>query len=218
MPHEAYYNTKNEEIPSVTQILKILNKKGLIEWSNFLGFKRIKYKELLNEKALLGTLVHGRIEQDLLEQPYTPFIDVALEREVDKRFSLYKKWKSDVNLLCSHSELRLTNDRYGGTIDCIGYMNDELSVIDFKTSKKPQFTHMMQLGGYLNLIEYNRPEIYEKLTGGAIICFPDKSTSYITKAFTKETLLEYKNAFESLYTAFIALEKISNYHWKESLI
>ena len=57
-----------------------------MDWSNWLGFKRIKYKEFLNEKALLGTIVHNKIESDIKGVEYTPYIDEITEREADKRF------------------------------------------------------------------------------------------------------------------------------------
>ena len=45
MAHLPYYNSKAHEIPSVTQIISLLNKKGLMDWSNWLGLQRIKYWE-----------------------------------------------------------------------------------------------------------------------------------------------------------------------------
>lgn len=217
MAHEAYYNTEGKEIPSVTQILKILNKKGLMEWSNYLGMRRIKYKEFLDEKALLGTLVHKRIECDINHTEYEPFIDTGLEMEVERRFNQYLQWKTDYNVDANHSELRLTNENYGGTIDFIGVVGGLLTIGDFKTSKKPQFTHVMQLGGYLNLIQHNDENLYNSIQSAKVICFPEHK-SYVEITLSKDDMLEYQIAFNKLYDVFNTLNTISISSWNESLI
>ena len=37
--HEEYINRDGVEVPSVTTILKLLNKPTLQKWANYLGFK-----------------------------------------------------------------------------------------------------------------------------------------------------------------------------------
>lgn len=217
MAHEAYYNSEGQEIPSVTQILKILNKKGLLEWANYLGIRRMKYKNVLDEKALLGTLVHKRIECDIANERYSMFFDPRLENEVLRRYNLYEAWKNEHGVEPLHSELRLHNDRYGGTIDFIGNVDGVLCIGDFKTSKKPQFTHMMQLGAYLNLVKVQNPDIFQSIQKARVICFPEKG-SYIEMVCDKDKMIEYQEAFEKLYHAFISLEAISKRDWKVSLI
>ena len=56
--HAAYFNDKNEEVPSVTTILKILNKPSLCKWANYLGFKRENVDKVLELKTKKGTAVH----------------------------------------------------------------------------------------------------------------------------------------------------------------
>lgn len=219
MAHLPYYNSKAHEIPSVTHIISLLNKKGLMDWSNWLGFQRIKYRAFLDEKALLGTLVHNKIECDICNTHYSPHIDYKLEREADVRFNYYLQWKRDCHVEPKYSELRLHNERYGGTIDFIGIVNGELTLGDFKTSKKPHFTHFMQLAAYLNLIQFKEPEIYDKLTNCRIICFTGKSdVPIISKSKRVEEMVEYRMAFEKLYEAFIILNRISIEDWKGPIV
>lgn len=219
MAHEAYINSKKEVIPSVTQILSMINKKGLMDWSNWLGFKRIKYKEFLNEKALLGTIVHNKIESDIKGVEYTPYIDEITEREADKRFNRYLQWKSDCEVSPIHSELKVHNERYGGTIDFIGIVRGSFTLLDFKTSKKPQYSHFMQLGGYLNLLEATEPDIYHSIQNCSVVCFTEKSeTPMIMVTKPIEDMKKYQLAFEEVYTAFITLQDILQVDWKESLI
>ena len=56
--HVKYYNSKGEEVPSVTTVLKIFGK-NLTGWANWLGFKRINVKEFVDNKAKFGTYVHS---------------------------------------------------------------------------------------------------------------------------------------------------------------
>lgn len=219
MAHLPYYNSKAHEIPSVTQIISLLNKKGLMDWSNWLGFQRIKYRAFLDEKSLLGTLVHNKIECDINQTHYSPHIDYKLEREADVRFNYYLQWKRDCKVEPKYSELRLHNERYGGTIDFIGIANGEMTLGDFKTSKKPQFTHFMQLAAYLNLIQFREPELYEQITTCRIVCFTGKpDVPIVSKAMKVEEMVEYRTAFEKLYEAFKLLNTISIDDWKGSLI
>lgn len=219
MAHLPYYNSKAHEIPSVTHIISLLNKKGLMDWSNWLGLQRIKYRAFLDEKALLGTLVHNKIECDICKTHYSPHIDYKLEREADVRFNYYLQWKRDCNVIPKYSELRLHNERYGGTIDFIGTVNNELALVDFKTSKKPHFTHFMQLAAYLNLLQFKEPEIYDKLTTCRIVCFTGKAdVPIISKSKRIEEMVEYRTAFEKLYEAFIVLNHISIEDWKGPII
>ena len=210
MAHEAYINNKGEVIPSVTQILSMINKKGLMDWSNWLGFKRIKYK---------GTIVHNKIESDIKGVEYTPYIDEITEREAGKRFNRYLQWKSDCEVSPIHSELKVHNERYGGTIDFIGIVRGSFTLLDFKTSKKPQYSHFMQLGGYLNLLEATEPDIYRSIQNCSIVCFTEKSeTPMIMVTKPIEDMKKYQLAFEEVYTTFIALQDILQVDWKESLI
>ena len=47
--HAQYINEKCIEVPSVTTILKLLNKPSLCKWANYLGFKRENVDKVLEE-------------------------------------------------------------------------------------------------------------------------------------------------------------------------
>ena len=49
--HTVYKNKYKKEVPSVTTILKILNKPALQKWANSLGFKRQKLDDATNAKT-----------------------------------------------------------------------------------------------------------------------------------------------------------------------
>jgi hypothetical protein len=68
MSRHVYLNDKNQNIPSVTTLINLLNKgDGLTVWANNLGLQNIKVINYLREKAQEGNLLH-RIIQVLLSE------------------------------------------------------------------------------------------------------------------------------------------------------
>ena len=63
MPHTKYVNSNGQEVPSVTQILGVINKPALINWANKMGLQGIKTSEVLRNTADIGTLAHEIIEK-----------------------------------------------------------------------------------------------------------------------------------------------------------
>ena len=73
MAHPDYYNKDNIKVPSVTTIMKIFYKEGLLEWSNSLGRRGISYTKFMNDRAVLGTRIHTIIEAMVKgEEPLKP--------------------------------------------------------------------------------------------------------------------------------------------------
>ena len=48
--HSTYINKKEVEVPSVTTIIKLLNKPFIAKWANSLGWKRQSYDKVLEEQ------------------------------------------------------------------------------------------------------------------------------------------------------------------------
>ena len=131
-PHNNYY-------PSITTVLSIRNKKGLMEWRNRVGNDVANY--VASKAAARGTKVHHMCE-DYLNNQHTELPDK------------WEKHKKDFLPWCIFSELKdkvlgnindiyaqecgLYSDKYkvAGRVDCIAKYNGVLSIIDFKTSTK----------------------------------------------------------------------------------
>lgn len=158
--HRKYFNKNNIEVPSVTTVLKLLAKPELVQWANYMGFKRINTTELLEEKANYGTRVH-----DLFERYNMGIIEKSTQIDLNFNDVIYKelleKCKYFKNLLCSlgyeiiQMELPLEGDRFGGTLDLL-IMNKQtgkLFILDLKTSKRLYNSMLIQLGGYTTLLK-----------------------------------------------------------------
>ena len=209
--HSKYYNSKNEEVPSVTTVLKIMQKDGLIRWANLIGKHGIDYERFINDRADFGSVVHELIESDLLNKE--PCIigyqqHMAEAMELVEKFKLVKRDLAITNVM---SELSMSCDTYGGTMDLICDIVTESGPVtilgDFKTSKTVYDTQFIQLGAYLNLVKINRPELYDKIQLCAIFSITkDKIT---IKYITKENCEKYfTSLFLSLLDVYLAWENI----------
>ena len=131
-PQENYY-------PSITTVLSIRKKEGLMEWRKRVGDKVANY--VAAKAAARGTKVHHMCE-DYLNNVHLDYPEK------------WKKHKKDFLPLCIFGQLRdkvLTNisdihaqecglysDKYkvAGRVDCIAKYKGILSIIDFKTSTR----------------------------------------------------------------------------------
>jgi hypothetical protein len=151
MPH----NFEENKLPSVTQILREMmpEPQGLKYWKN----KNPEWERMLKERGNIGTLVHYHILNKLspleLEPPdidlkeYPDDIYYLLENAVEMWEHLY------LNIEPLEVEQFHKNDKYCGTLDLLGILDDEVVLFDLKTSKAIYDNHLLQLGGYAGLLE-----------------------------------------------------------------
>lgn len=157
MAHTKYYNSKNEKIPSVTQILSIINCPSLFYW----GVKMAKSGECpiayTKWTAETGTLLHSiiqfsidgtKIQWDKYEKE-----QIKIACHCAKRFFEWKSYQYE--FIPIHSELKLSNELYGGTIDAIAKLNGKLCLIDFKSCNEIRDTAIYQVSAYKQLLEEN---------------------------------------------------------------
>ena len=63
MAHRKYYNSNGIEVPSVTEIVKMLHKPELDSWANWMGLvRRINVNDYLVQKAEYGSYCHDLFE------------------------------------------------------------------------------------------------------------------------------------------------------------
>lgn len=187
--HPDYYNKNNVKVPSVTTVLKILNKPSLIEWANMIGRQGKAYGPYLNELAVYGTHNHTAIEELLTGKEPTVIMNDKIEKEVRSSIKTFNVLKNDLKLTNCQVEQSMTSDRFGGTVDLIGDIVDRKKhpvtiLADFKTSKKVYNSHFIQLGGYLELIRLTNPELFDKIKLCMIILikYDNISYTYLSKA------------------------------------
>ena len=132
-----YLDSKNNPVPSVTTVLnKTSNKKDSIQqWRNRVGEEEAN--RIIKQSTDIGTMVHEALEFYLNEQEWRNFSDnqdgVLAERMTEKFIesglnSITEVWGLEVGLIL--------DGLYAGTADCVGKINGEPSLIDFKTARK----------------------------------------------------------------------------------
>jgi ATP-dependent exoDNAse (exonuclease V) beta subunit len=170
--------------PSVTTILDIISKPGLLRWTQNTAFGNMKkvlqaqsgatpiisqnwiretmsdikqrYDQEREQAAVLGTRAHKVIE-DLLSGE-SPFID----QEMQPIFESFSQWRSSVDIEITDTEVVVYSPYYGyaGTIDAIGNTSNGQVVIDWKTGNALYPEHSFQVAAYARALS----EIYDSPT------------------------------------------------------
>ena len=132
---KRYYVTPDgNSYPSITSILSQQENLGLEAWKERVGKKEAK--RISKESARIGTAVHQ------LAEFYLSNVDFKLEKEELKIVDTFNRLRfllGNINNIVG-LEIPLFSDilRVAGTCDCIADYNGQLSIIDFKTSRKPK--------------------------------------------------------------------------------
>lgn len=212
-----YFNDKKEGIPSVTELIGMINKPYLIQWANSLGFKGIKYKDESEKYTNIGTLVHKLNElyitsncsvKGVIEEITNNALDLDLKNMAIQSFKNFKKWYNlnKENIKPLYNEYTIIGDKYAGTIDFICDFNGKTTIIDFKTSKEISVDYFIQLMGYYQLC-LDKGILVEKV---AILRQDKYKDNYDYLEYDVERLkdLGYLDIFNMLLNLYYTYEKV----------
>ena len=130
-----YFTPEGNAYPSITTVLGVLNKEGIIAWRKRVGEEEAN--KISQQASVRGTAVH-KLAEDYLNNdpnwkegamPTNLFSFDDIKKIMDKR--LNNIWMQEVFL---YSDRLKT----AGQVDCIAEFDGQLSIIDFKTSRKPK--------------------------------------------------------------------------------
>lgn len=157
--HTVYKTKEGKRVPSVTTILNVINKPALIAWANNLGLEGKNAEEYKRETASIGTLGHELIQEelggfevdlDMYSSDQIVAANVALEH--------FHEWQNDIDssIETYHIELPMVHETlmYGGKIDWYCKMNDEMWLIDIKTSGGLYSEMEAQVAAYAELLDH----------------------------------------------------------------
>jgi len=130
-----YFTPEGKAYPSITTILGQLSKQGIMEWRKRVGEEEAN--KISRQASTRGTAVHQLCEdyinndpdwkKDVMPNNLASFLD--LKKIIDER--LDNVWFQEEFLYSDKLEC-------AGQVDCIAEFDGQLSVIDFKTSRKPK--------------------------------------------------------------------------------
>ena len=128
---KRYYTLEDgTRLPSVTTVLGAQKKQGIMEWRKRVG--EVEANRISKQATGRGTNVHTLCERYLNNDLLGDIMPDAKEM-----FISLKPLLNRINNI-HYQECALWSKQLGmaGRVDCIGEFDNELSVIDFKTSKK----------------------------------------------------------------------------------
>lgn len=177
--HTTYYNSKGEVVPSVTTVLKVLAKDGLVNWANNLGWRRISVTKELQDASDIGTMAHNYIEalimgDELTRQELKREIDWMPDKLKDQTLNSiwsFEEWwdenKQDFEIIACEEEMSC--DDYGGTLDIRAKYKGRPVILDLKTSGGFYYTMFLQLAAYAHMYKIKKGK-YPKDVGVIRVC------------------------------------------------
>jgi genome maintenance exonuclease 1 len=128
---KRYYTLPDgSKLPSVTTVIGAQKKKSIMEWRKRVGDEVAN--QISGTATRRGTAVHSMCE-DFLNNKEVPF-------QASDAYEMFHSIKPSLRRINNihYQEAALWSKELGmaGRVDCIGEFDNELSVIDFKTSKK----------------------------------------------------------------------------------
>jgi hypothetical protein len=112
--------------------------------------------------ADIGRRVHAQIEADLrAELTGAPAVALDLTDAGDTAYLWWLDWRSQVRFVPKHTELVVVNPQweYGGTIDILGEVDGQLTIVDVKTSNRLYLEAELQITAYRHalMVEHHVP-------------------------------------------------------------
>ena len=156
---KRYYVTPDgNSYPSITTVLSQQENLGIEAWKAKVGEKEAK--RISKESMRIGTAVHQMAEF------YLSNYIIKLKNEEKKIVDTFNRLRfllGNINNIVG-VEIPLFSDllRVAGTTDCIAEYNGELSVIDFKTSRRPKKEEWVD-DYYMQTFAYKL--MFEEMTG-----------------------------------------------------
>ena len=151
----VYQTPSGDKYPSVTQVTGLLNKQFIAQWRKRVGEEEAN--RVSAQASGRGTRIHGLCEEFLLGNTSEPdMFDVEMWNDLRPFVD-----KID-NIHALESKLYSDKLQLAGTVDCIGEFDGVLSVIDFKTSKRPKDINNID-NYFIQATAYS--VMFEELTG-----------------------------------------------------
>lgn len=188
--HTRYYLKNGDLVVGVTTALGILNKPGLVVWANRLGLQGVDSTKVRDQAGDRGTITHLLICSEL--KNCVPDLSQYSQSDIDVAtlcLDSFHEWRKSHTLEVIHVETPMQSEmwRYGGTPDFLGYINGELTLMDFKTSNAIYNDYFYQVAAYRQLeieagYSVNKARIL-RFSKGDNVEFEDRMITQFDKEF-----------------------------------
>jgi hypothetical protein len=168
-PAGGYRLKDGTRVPGVSTVASVCKDSGgLIQWAWALGMEGKDYRQVRDDAASAGTLVHEAAEawKHGREPIFIGPQDVVTKAH--RGYSAFLEWTQQTRLRIEETEVSLVSEehRFGGTFDAL-LVGDKRVMADFKTASAVYPEHLMQISAYRALWEEHHPE--QPIEGGYYI-------------------------------------------------
>jgi|TARA_B100000073_G_scaffold47610_1_gene35130 genome maintenance exonuclease 1 len=186
--------------PSITSVLSIRQKEGLIKWRKSVGEEVANH--VMIQAANRGTAVHNMVE-DYLNNVDLEQVDKYKKQFLPRMmFNVLKPELSKINnIRLQEAQMFSTDYTVAGRVDCIAEYDDVLSIIDFKTSTKEKNedwieNYFIQGSAYA---EMYKEHFGEEVTQVVILITTEEGTTQVFKKNKVDYLPQLKEAVQDFY-------------------
>jgi hypothetical protein len=210
--HQKYPLKDGTDVPGASTIAKIgEDSSGLIHWAWKLGMDGQDYRKVRDKAADIGTVAHFMIECFL--HNHEPDLSEFSPADVEKAtiaYNNFRRWWDSEGFTVIEPEVQLVSEEFlfGGTIDAPARDRDgKIVLLDWKTSKAIVPAHKIQLAGYEQLWNENRPDMKVQRRGIVRIGKESPDDFEVSWIFSAEPLWENFKARLALHYANLRLKK-----------
>jgi len=185
-----YFTPEGNAYPSITTVLSILSKDSIVKWRKRVGEEEAN--KISHQAATRGTSVH-KLAEDYIDNvedwdkdvlPNNLFTFSHLKTIIDEKVD--NVWFQEEYLYSDKLEC-------AGQVDCIAEYDGVLSVIDFKTSRKPK--KIEWITNYFIQASFYAAAFYERtgvpIKQGVILIAVDHDNPQVFKVNTYDYLNKF---------------------------
>ncbi len=151
---------EGERLASVSTVLGIVNKPGLVNWAVGLAKQGLDHIEERDKAAEAGTKIHKLIQDYLDTDEYKPGID-GIDLVAAAMLARFVEWykQSGITITATEKMVYHPKFKYAGTLDAMGHdSNGNLVVLDWKSGGLwPEMS--LQLAAYGAALSYHADSI-----------------------------------------------------------
>lgn len=182
-----YFTPDGVAYPSITTVLGILSKQGILDWRKRVG--EAEANRISTQAATRGTAVHK------LAEDYIDNVEGWSKGAMPANIASFNDLKTILDKRLDNiwfQEEFLYSDRLkcAGQVDCIAEFDGQLSIVDFKTSRKPKKEEWIT--SYFIQASFYAAAFYERtgipIKQGVILISVDGSEPQVFKVNTYDYL------------------------------
>ena len=196
---KRFYETpEGQRYPSVTTVTGLLTRDHIKLWRERVGAEEAN--KISSVAARRGTKMHSLFEQYLRAEEELVFENILDE----SMFNAVQPVLDDIVPVALEAGMWSDSLQMAGQVDCVGVWDNELCIIDFKTSAKYKEEYMAdpwfhQMTAYAIMVEELTGEVVEDIVavvavdGGGVQIFEADPLDYVDK------LYDLRNRYRSLH-------------------